>query len=174
MMSGNRRARNIVLAGFMGTGKSTVGRLVARGLGWTLVDTDRVIESCAGRTIAELFATDGEAVFRQLEAEVCLEAAGGSELVIAVGGGALLDERVRAACAATGLIVCLRCDLDEILRRVGHDPARPLFSTERERLADLLAARAAHYDSLPYQVDTTGRAPDHVAGEVIALWRSNG
>ncbi|MBN2305914.1 MAG: shikimate kinase, partial [Anaerolineae bacterium] len=145
---------------------------VAQALNWTFVDTDSVIEACAGRTIAEIFAQDGEPSFRALEAEVCIETAGGSQLVIATGGGALLNPVVYAAFAAASLLVNLRCDLDEILRRVGHDPARPLFTTEREKLARLYADRADHYNSLPFQVDTTHRAPPHIAEEILNLWRS--
>lgn len=165
--------RNIVLAGFMGTGKSTAGRLAAARLGWSFVDTDSVIEACAGRSIAQIFADDGELAFRQLEAEVCQEAARGSNLVIATGGGALLNPAVYEAFAASSLLVCLRCDLDEILRRVGNDPTRPLFSADRERLGRLYAGRRAHYDRLPHQIDTTRHAPAQTAEEIIRLWQSN-
>ncbi len=170
MTSGSDRAANLVLAGFMGTGKSTVGRIVAARLGLAFVDTDAEIERQAGRPIAQIFAQDGEAAFRRLEARVCQEIAAGRDQVIAVGGGALLDDETRRAFAQTSLIVCLTASLDEILRRVGDDPARPLFSTDRERLAALYARRAAHYASLPRAVDTTARTPAEVAGEVIRLW----
>jgi shikimate kinase len=170
MTSGSDRAGNLVLAGFMGTGKSTVGRIVAERLGLAFVDTDAEIERRAGRTIAQIFAQDGEAAFRRLEAQVCQEVAAGHNRVIAVGGGALLDESTRRAFAQTGLIVCLTASLDAILARVGDDPARPLFSADRERLAALYATRAAHYAALPYTVDTTARTPADVAGEVIRLW----
>ncbi|MEW6580107.1 MAG: shikimate kinase [Chloroflexota bacterium] len=170
MANGSDRAANLVLAGFMGTGKSMVGRLVAERLGLAFVDTDAEIERRAGRSIAQIFAQDGEAAFRRLEAQVCQEVAAGRGQVIAVGGGALLDDSTRQAFERTGLIVCLTCSLDEILRRVGDDPARPLFSTDRERLTALYAARAAHYAALPHTVDTTARTPAAVAGEVIRLW----
>jgi shikimate kinase len=154
----------------MGAGKSTVGRIVAGRLGLAFVDTDAEIERRAGRPIAAIFAQDGEAAFRRMEAEVCREIAGGRDQVIALGGGALLDEATRRAFEQTSLIVCLTCALDEILRRVGDDPARPLFSADRERLAALHAARAAHYASLPHTLDTTARPPAQLAGEVIRLW----
>ncbi|MEB2287216.1 MAG: shikimate kinase [Anaerolineae bacterium] len=161
---------NLVLAGFMGTGKSTVGRLVAGRLGLAFVDTDAAIERRAGRSIAQIFAQDGETAFRRIEAEVCREIAAGRDQVIAVGGGALLDDSARRAFAQSSLIVCLTASLDEILRRVGDDPARPLFSADRERLAALCAARAAHYASLPHAVDTTTRTPAEIAEEVMRLW----
>lgn len=162
-----------MLAGFMGTGKTTIGRLVAGRLGWRFVDTDDVITARAGRTIAEIFEQDGEATFRQLEAAVCRDMAALSHQVIAAGGGALLDPRVYAAFTACGLVICLTCDLDEIIRRVGDDPARPLFAPDRDRLAHLLAERADHYARLPHHIDTTRLSPAQAAEEVIRLWEQN-
>jgi shikimate kinase len=171
MASDADRASNLVLAGFMGTGKSTVGRIVAARLGLAFVDTDAEIERRAGQPIAQIFAQDGEAVFRRLEAQVCQEVAAGRDQVVAVGGGALLDDETRRAFAQSSLIICLTASLDEILRRVGDDPARPLFSTDRERLMALYNRRAEHYTSLPHIVETTARTPAEVAGEVIGLWK---
>ena len=163
---------NIALAGFMGTGKSTVGRLVAARLDWPFVDVDDVIEARAGCSIAAIFATEGEATFRQLEAEVCRELAARPQHVIATGGGALLDPTTRAAFEAHSLLVCLRADLDTIMQRVGNDPGRPLFAANQTQLARLLAARAPVYDSLPHQIDTTHRTPQQVAEEIVALWHT--
>jgi shikimate kinase len=165
--------RNIVLAGFMGTGKTTVGRLVAERLGWRFVDTDDVITARDGRVIAAIFEQDGEATFRQLESAACRDMAALCHQVIATGGGALLDPRVSAAFAARSVVICLTCDLDEIIRRVGDDPARPLFVPDRDRLARLLAARADHYARLPHHVDTTHSSPAQAAEEVIRLWEQN-
>jgi shikimate kinase len=162
-----------VLAGFMGTGKTTVGWLVAEQLGWRFVDTDDVIIARAGRTIAEIFEQDGEATFRQLEVAACYDMAALSHQVIATGGGALLDPRVHEAFAAGGLVICLTCDLDEIIRRVGDDPTRPLFAPDRDRLASLLAERADHYARLPHHIDTTRLSPAQAAEEVIHVWEQN-
>ncbi|MBN1201604.1 MAG: shikimate kinase [Anaerolineae bacterium] len=170
MTTGRKHAQNIVLTGFMGTGKSTVGRLVADRLGLAFVDTDAIIEARDGRTIADIFAQDGEAAFRQLEADVCLQTASQRGQVIATGGGALLNPVVRETFEASGLVICLKCGLDEAIRRVGDDPARPLFATERDRLARLLAARADLYDSLPHQIDTTHHSPPEIVEEVLRLW----
>jgi shikimate kinase len=166
--------KNIVLAGFMGTGKTTVGRLTAAQLGWHFVDTDAVIENRYGRTITQIFEQDGEAAFRQLEAAICPEMAALCHQVIAVGGGALLNPSIRAYIEARSLLICLTCDLDEIMRRVGDDPSRPLFAPDREALARLLASRAGHYASLPHQIDTTHWTPEQTAEEVIRLWRQHG
>lgn len=162
---------NIVLAGFMGTGKSTVGQLVADRLGWRLVDTDTVIEARAGKIIAEIFEQDGEPAFRALEAAVCRDVAALCHQVISVGGGALLNPAVQAIFAARDLVICLTCDLDTIIQRVGYDPARPLFSVDREKLARLLDSRADHYASLPHHVDTSELSPGQAAEEVIRLWQ---
>ncbi len=169
-MTARTRHRNLVLAGFMGTGKSVIGRMVADRLGLSFVDTDAVIEARAGRTVARIFAEEGEAAFRAHEAAICQEAAARCHQVIAVGGGALLDDQTRQRVIERALVVCLICELDEIVRRVGNDPARPLFSPDPDRLAALLAARAAHYSGLPHHVDTTHRTPDDVVAEVIRLW----
>lgn len=161
-----------MLAGFMGTGKSTVGQIVAGRLDWPFVDTDAEIETRAGCAIAAIFAQQGEAAFRQLEADVCAGLAGRRACVIATGGGALLNAATRAAFEQRGLVIGLTCALDEIVRRIGHDPRRPLFTADRARLAGLLAERVAHYASLPHVLDTTDRTPDQVAEEVIRLWQA--
>lgn len=171
MTSGNSAPHNIVLAGFMGTGKTTVGRLVADRLGWLFIDTDDVIEARANRTIAAIFAESGESAFRALEVGVCAELAGRARCVIATGGGALLDPVTRAAFAAQGLLVGLHADLDEIIRRVGADPARPLFSADRAHLAQLLAQRIDVYASLPVQIDTSHLTPEQVAEDILRLWQ---
>ena len=162
---------NMVLAGFMGTGKTTIGRLVAGLTGLAFVDTDDLIVAEAGRSIAAIFAEDGEAAFRALEAAVCLRVAGQSGQVVATGGGALLNPAVLAAFVEGGVVIGLHCELAEIVRRVGHDPARPLFSAEMEKLGSLLAGRAAHYDSLPHHIDTTRMNPEDAAKEAIRLWQ---
>ncbi len=165
--------RNIVLAGFMGTGKTTVGGIVAARTGLAFVDTDDVIEARAGRTIADIFATQGEAAFRTLEAEVCAELAAGRGQVIATGGGALLNPRTFDTLAAGNLLVGLTCDLDEIVRRVGGDPLRPLARDGRARLARLLDERRAAYARIPHQIDTTHLDPAQAAEEVIRLWQQH-
>lgn len=164
--------RNIVLAGFMGTGKTTVGRLVAERLALVFIDTDDVIIAEAGCSVADIFTQYGEAAFRQREADVCQRLARQTGQVIATGGGALLNPVVVEAFAVRGVLITLRCDLDTILERVGRDPARPLFVPDRAFLARLLARRAAVYDNLPYQIDTTRHTPEQVAEEVIRIWHT--
>lgn len=160
---------NIALAGFMGTGKSITGKLTAQRLRMAFVDTDEVIVERAGRPIADIFAQDGEQAFRQLEAHVCLEMAARDGYVIALGGGSLLNPEVREVFTSCCLVVCLTCDLEEIVRRVGNDPSRPLFVAGR--VEALFASRAEHYASLPYHINTTHLTTRQTAEEVIRLWQ---
>lgn len=152
----------------MGTGKSTVGPLVAAKLGRPFVDTDDRISAVAGLSIPEIFARDGEAAFRKLEAEVCVDLAAQTGLVVATGGGALLNRDTVAAMSGTGLVVCLTATEAALAARLADETdGRPLAAGWR----DLLARRKPLYDVLPYQVDTTGKTPEQVAEEVVALWQ---
>ena len=164
--------RNLILTGFMGVGKTTVGRIVARRLDMIFVDTDAAIEARAGCTISDIFAERGEPAFRELEAVVCAEEAGRAHQVIATGGGAVLNPQTRDALEEGGLMVCLTAGLETLVGRTRRSSDRPLAG-DQARMAALLAARQAVYDSLPNHVDTTGKAPEQVAAEVIALWQQS-
>lgn len=153
----------------MATGKSTVGQLVADELGLAFVDTDELIEARAGRSIPTIFAQDGEAAFRALERDVCAELATRAGLVIATGGGMLIDPRNRAALEPNALIVCLWASPETIEKRLAGSAGRPLASTWRA----LLEQRTPVYCQLPHHIDTTGRAPEDTAREVIALWQTS-
>jgi len=162
---------NIVLAGFMGTGKSVVGQAVAQRLGWPFLDTDSLVESALGVTVQEVFARYGEAFFRAQERQAVSHAATQRDVVIAVGGGALLEATNRAALEATGQIICLDAAPEVILERLPGDSSRPLLAggDPEARVRSFLAARTAHYASLPYHVDTTGLSVAEVAERVLAL-----
>lgn len=175
-------ASRVILTGFMGAGKTEVGRRLGRALGWRFVDTDVVIESAAGRSVAAIFAGEGEAGFRAREHEAVAQACGLAEAVIAVGGGALLAPENRRLLLAAGPVVCLRATPREILRRVGEARDRPLLNgdgtaTEAERLArieSLLSARAPLYALATHAVDTDGRTPDQVVAAVRAIVEASG
>ncbi|MCB0996126.1 MAG: shikimate kinase [Acidimicrobiales bacterium] len=162
--------RNVVLTGFMGTGKSTVGRVVADRLGFEFVDTDHLIEARHG-PIPEIFAAQGEAAFRELEHEVATELAERSSVVVSTGGRLLLDPRNVAPLSETGRVVCLTASVDTILARVSADGLgeRPLLSGEdpRGRIEQLLSDRAPAYACFT-QVITDGLAAEEVADEVLA------
>jgi len=162
--------RNIVLAGFMGTGKTTVGSLVADALGWSFVDADDEIERRTGRIIADIFEQDGETAFRQIESAVCMSLAARTKVVIATGGGMLIDEGNRTILLASGLVICLTGTTDELEKRLAPEAdVRPLLRTDWKAL---YAARKPVYDSLPFQIDTTGRTPPDIALEIVNLWRN--
>lgn len=163
---------NIILTGFMGTGKTTVGRLVAEKLGFDFVDTDAIIEQRHG-PIATIFADRGEQAFREIERQVAGELAGRTGLVVSTGGRMMLDDVNVGALGATGIVYCLVADADEIHRRVTTDPSRierPLLAgpDPRGRIVELLAERAPHYARFP-QVDTEGRSPADIAADVVEL-----
>jgi len=163
---------NIVLYGPPGSGKSSVGRALAEKLGREFVDVDALIEAQIGQTIPDLFAQRGEAEFRRIEAEACAALAARSKLVIAPGGGALLNPANRAALERTGLIICLRAEAAALLDRLQHASApRPLLAGDdpAARLNTLLDARRPVYDSFPEQIDTTGQSIQQAVDHVLAL-----
>jgi shikimate kinase len=140
--------RNVVLTGFMATGKSTVGRALAERLGWRFVDTDEQIVARCGRSVAEIFARDGEAAFRRLEAQIARELAAESGCVIATGGRLMLDPANAAVLGSAGRVFCLQAAPAQIVRRLRQGgPARPLLDVEdpEERVRALLAERAEGY-----------------------------
>ncbi|GAG50276.1 unnamed protein product, partial [marine sediment metagenome] len=137
------------------------------------LDVDVEIAARAGCAISEIFADRGEAGFRMLESAACCDFARRSGAVIAAGGGALLDVGVREAFDATGTIVCLMCDVDEMLRRLDGAVDRPLLDRSsgghRRRIEQLLAERAKGYAALPHHVDTTARTPTEVVEAIVGL-----
>ena len=165
-MSAPVQTRNLVLTGFMGTGKTRIGREVARRLGRPFVDMDAEVEAVSGKSIPRIFAENGEAAFRRTEAGLCQELGNQTGRVIATGGGALLDTANREAMMSGGTVVCLTSDVDEIQRRLseGDAPARPLLAVPdpRAEIERLLAARQEAYAAIPWQVDTTGSSVEEV------------
>jgi shikimate kinase/3-dehydroquinate synthase len=161
---------NIVLTGFMGTGKTSVGREVARRLGRPFVDMDDEIVARAGKPIAEIFQDEGEAAFRALEAEVCRELSEQHGLVIATGGGALVDPKNRRYMIASGPVFCLGCSSEGILERLAGVQDRPLLEVEDRRveIERLQRARREAYAAIPRQIDTTALTTGEVAERVIA------
>ena len=158
----------IVVVGFMGAGKTTVGRLLAAKLGVPFTDSDHVIEARAGRPIPRIFADGGEPAFRELEHEVIAELLTGEDMVLALGGGAAAHEGTRAVlAAATVPVVYLRVSYAEAMRRVGGDQGRPMLARgDVARLhedRDPLYARAA-----TLTVDADGRSPEEIALDILA------
>ena len=167
---------NLILIGYRGCGKSTVGRLVARRLGWRFIDTDELIEKASGRSIASIFTADGEPAFRELERWAIEQAVEGSRRVIAVGGGAVLSEANRHRLGAAGLCIWLTAPPEELHSRLQSDPRSP---SQRPPLTDLggleevrrlLAARAPLYRAVADRIiDTAGLSVEELVQEVSAV-----
>ncbi len=163
---------NITLTGFMGTGKSTVGRLLAERLDRPFVDMDEQLEAHFGKSIGEVFADEGEPAFRLAEIRLCTQLAEQQGLVISTGGGALVNPGSRHALAESGPVICLTASLDQILARIGQAVDRPLLpgdaDAQRQRIRDLLHERRQAYAAIPLQVDTTNRSPDEIVYALLA------
>lgn len=162
-------SRTIVLAGFMGTGKSSVGRRLAARLGREFVDTDALIERDAGTSITRIFADRGEAEFRALEKQAVTVAVGEEGRVVAVGGGAILDGENLAAMKAAGPVVCLTAPPEIVLARVAHDTGRPLLQGPQplETIRGLMAERADAYARADVTIDTSDLTPDEVVKRLL-------
>lgn len=158
----------IFLYGPPGSGKSTVGRSLAHSLHLPFIDLDARIESQAGCSIGEIFSRQGEDGFRQREREALLGVLAGKPGVVALGGGALLDKRNRAAVEAAGKVVCLNAPFEILLGRLQTQAsARPLLQGDAvERLRVLLQERAVHYGSFTVQADTAQGTPEELAWHV--------
>ncbi len=162
-----------MLTGFMATGKTTVGKLIAAELGFEFVDTDSVIEERHG-PIPEIFRVRGEDEFRRLERVVATDVAARDRLVVSTGGRMMVDDRNAELIGATGDVFCLTAGVDTIVARVsaGRSPAdRPVLATPngdlRARIVRLLDDRAEAYGRF-VQIDTDGRSPAQVAAEILA------
>jgi shikimate kinase/3-dehydroquinate synthase len=155
----------IVLVGFMGAGKTTVGERLARLLGWGFLDTDRWIEADTGLGVAEIFREKGEAWFRDQERRVAREGAARQRHVIAAGGGAFAEPETRALLRAGAVTVWLRCDLETILARVQGDARRPRAGN-RAIMQALLAQREPSYQLADVTVAAGGGTPDEVADRI--------
>jgi shikimate kinase len=158
----------IVLAGFMGAGKTTVGRLLADKLGIPFLDSDQVIEERSGRAIRDIFAADGEAAFRELEHQAIAGLLAGPPAVLALGGGAAGHPGTRdlLISSSTADVVYLRVGYEEALARVGGDTGRPMLA--RDDIAHVYAARQEMYAAVAaLTVDTDGRSPEDIASDIL-------
>lgn len=166
--------RVISLIGYRGTGKSTVGRQLGLRLGWDWVDADVEIELAAGKSIAAIFADDGESAFRDLEQQVLQQLCQRCRLVLAAGGGAVLRAENRAALQQAGPVVWLRADVPTILARLAADPT----TTERRpnltsmggagEVEVLLARRTPLYQACAnLTIDTLGKQPAEIVDEIL-------
>lgn len=168
---GGEGSRHLVLVGLMGAGKTSVGARCAAALGRHLVDTDELVEATAGQTVSEIFAAEGEGGFRARERTAVTDACASPEpLVIACGGGAVLDPESRAAMRDHGVVVWLRASPEHLAERVGVGDGRPLLEgrAPAETLEQLAAQRAGAYEAAAdVAIDTDGIGVEEVASRVM-------
>ena len=170
-----KRKPNIVLVGFMGTGKTSVGRRLASQLRMRYIDTDDIIERDSGRRISNIFSEDGEPAFRDIESEAVHKASKLYNYVISTGGGAVLRETNMAALKRNGIIFCLTATPDEIYRRVRHQAHRPLLQTSDAlgKIKSMLTERQPYYAEADYMVRTTGRPFREIIGYIKKVYAKN-
>ena len=168
-MTGQRHLHNLALIGFMGTGKSSVGRLAAAQLHYDFVDTDELIEKRLGKTITQIFAQDGEAVFRDVERQLVAEMVAWRRKVIATGGGLPACEANLASMREHALVVCLWASPESIWERVRNQAHRPLLKEPDplNRIRTLLGERTLFYRQADVLVNTGMRSIKEVTQQVL-------
>jgi len=161
--------KNIALIGFMGTGKTSVGVLLANALSWNFIDTDKIIEDKTGMDIPDIFQEHGEKFFRQKEKEVVEGACQNQRHVIATGGGVILDKANVAQLKEHSFIICLRANPEEILNRVRCDNSRPLLAVDDplKIINNLLKIREPYYQCADLFIDTSGKNVENIIEEII-------
>ncbi len=161
--------KNIVLIGFMGTGKTEVGRILSQRLGYVLVDADTEIEKEQGMTITEIFKQYGEPKFREIESNVIKRLSEVKNAVISTGGGAVLRQENMDNLRRNGVVVCLTASPETILKRTSNNNDRPLLQVDNplQKIKELLEFRKPYYEKADIMIDTEGKSPIEVAEEII-------
>lgn len=168
--------KNIVLIGFMGTGKTTIATQLANRLNMRYVSTDSLIEKREKRTINEIFTKSGEDYFRDVESDVVREISGMDGLVIDTGGGVVIREENLANLKSTGIVICLTADEDTIMERTKKYKHRPLLNVEDPKLKirTLIAKRAPLYAKCEHSIDTGKLTIRQVVEKIMAYVRDIG
>lgn len=164
---------NLYLVGFMGTGKSTVGRLVARQIGFEFVDSDHEIERLQGKPVSQIFAEQGEAAFRAMEREFIDSGHPVKKCIVSCGGGLIVPPGMLELLRSRGVIICMHAPIDTILQRTMHATHRPLLAVENpeQRLRELYAQREALYRRSGTMVLTDKRPLREIAAHVLRVYR---
>lgn len=172
-MTNGRHIVNLALIGFMGTGKTSVGRLAAEQLHFNYLDTDELIQTHTGRVIADIFKTDGEAAFRELERRLVEDLVGLTKTVIATGGGLPVNPQNLASLKTHSLVICLWASPEKIWDRVKNQVHRPLLeeADPQKKIRELLAAREPFYKKADVLMNTDIRTVREMANQVAHQYR---
>ena len=170
-----KRKPNIVLVGFMGTGKTSIGRRISSQLRMRYVDTDDIVERDNRRRISDIFAEDGESAFRELESEAVRKVSKLHNHVISTGGGVVLKEANMTELKRNGIIFCLTATAAEIYERVGHQTHRPLLQDPDPlaKIQSMLAERRPYYAEADHMISTTGRSFSEVITHIRRMFRKS-
>ena len=165
------KKQNIILVGFMGTGKTVTGRVLANRTGMELVDMDSLIEKRSGKTITEIFATEGEPAFRDMERQLVKELSKRTGIIVSTGGGIVLNPDNIADFEKSGLVVCLTASSETIFKRVEKNSSRPLLSGDKKtQIAALLEKRKPLYAAIALNIDTDGLTDEQTADRILELY----
>ena len=165
--------KNIVLTGFMGTGKTTIGKELARMLHMRLVDVDAEIEGTQKMTISDIFATHGEQHFRDIETDMIKKLSREKNIIISTGGGAVLRDENMEALKENGIIFCLNASTETILERTGRSEDRPLLKVDnpKEKISAMLSFRRPFYEKAGSMIETDGKTPLEIVQEIMEIIR---
>jgi len=165
--------KNIVLTGFMGTGKTAVGKELSRLLSMKLVDVDEEIERSQNMKINDIFREFGEKHFRNIETDMIMKISKEKNIIISTGGGAVLREDNMDALRQNGLIFCLTANPDTVLKRTCDSDERPLLKVEnpRAKIEEMLSFRRPYYEKAGTVIDTEGKTPLEIAEEIVEIWK---
>jgi shikimate kinase len=160
--------KNIILTGFMGVGKTSVGTRLAKDLGYAFVDTDELIEADQKTTITAIFSNFGEAHFRDVESRVIQKLLENEGQVVSTGGGAVIRDENRKAFKENGVTICLTAHPESIFNRIKHETHRPLLQVADPitKVRELLAGREQFYRQADFVIDTSERSVDDVISEI--------
>jgi len=166
--------KNLVLVGFMGSGKTAAGKIAAKRLGMAFVDMDTIIEVRAGQTIAQIFKTKGEPFFREQERTLAQELAGKSGQVVATGGGIVLNAENLREFEGSAVVICCWVNASVAYERTKHTKHRPLLEGEadrRTRIEALLSEREPLYKAIALQIDTSAMGVEQQANEIVRIYK---
>ncbi|QOY38781.2 shikimate kinase [Anaerobacillus isosaccharinicus] len=159
---------HLFITGFMGAGKTTVGKLLSEQLKIPVIDTDLYIERIKNKKVSEIFQEDGEAKFRDLETESLQEICKQNQAIITTGGGIILREQNRQLMKQQGKVIFLYCDIEETTRRLAKDNSRPLFNADLEENKKRFEARLPLYREADYVIDTTSKTVEQIVEEIVS------